>query len=136
MWSWVHPRVRRRPLGWLLVLLALCSLQVHAFQRVMASDAMAIMDPDICYALGAADAPAIDPGSDFVTASSDGDAADHDHGHCSHDCVCAHLNLMAPAPAMLALMAVPPRFELLAAAEDAPVSPAWPSGQPRGPPQT
>jgi hypothetical protein len=117
------------------VLVALWSLQAHAFQRVVAADRMAGMDPDICYAMGLADAPSADPGPGGGGAPHSGDAADHDHGRCLHDCVCAHLTLMAPGPSAPALVVVPPDFELRAAAQEAPVSPAWPSGQPRGPPQ-
>lgn len=116
MWSWLHPRVCRRPLGWLLVLLALCSLQVHAFQRVAAADPMAGMDPDICFSM----------------------SLDHAAGgpaHCQHDCVCLHLNLLAPPMAEIGLPAAVRQFEYLTLAMDALGSPAWPSGQPRGPPR-
>lgn len=127
MWSWLHPRVCRRPLGWLLVLLALCSVQVHAFQRLTASDPMAGMDPDICFSMS----------SDFAAA---GNVADADHAaggfaQCQHDCVCLHLNLLAPPMTVIGLPAAARQFEHLTLAMDAPVSAAWPSGQPRGPPR-
>lgn len=131
MWSWLHPRVCRCPFGWLLVLLALCSLQVHAFQRVAAADPMVGMDLDICFSMSldqpAAGAPAAEPDADHAAGGP---------AHCQHDCVCLHLNLLAPPMAEIGLPAAARQFEHLTLAMDAPASPAWPSGQPRGPPRT
>ena len=108
-------------LAWILAIVAV------RFFHGAATDLMAGMDPDICFSMS----------SDFAAAGS---AADADHAaggsaQCQHDCVCLHLNLLAPPMTVIGLPAAARQFEHLTLAMDAPVSAAWPSGQPRGPPR-
>lgn len=123
-------RLLRRPLGWLLALLALVALQAHAMQRMALPVSMAGMDPELCSAMVVAATPGVEPADAGVPAGAGS-------LHCQQACVGAPggLDLLAVTPIESLAGVGPDRHDAPTLPQATPVCAAWPTGQPRAPPQ-
>ncbi|MEY4753782.1 MAG: hypothetical protein RJA44_1457 [Pseudomonadota bacterium] len=125
-------RLLRRPLGWLLALLALVALQAHAMQRIALPASMAGMDPELCSAM-VVTATAPDSADPANAGLPDGSGSTH----CQHACVgpLGGLDLLAVTPTEPLVGAGLNRYDAPTLLQASPVCAAWPSGRPRAPPQ-